>query len=73
MSKRDNIQILEDVFCKTCGWNVIDVLTNGDFFEKHPVFQYYDYVWYCSNPLCPNHKGEGLDLNADPVWTVQHE
>jgi hypothetical protein len=48
-----------EVFCKDCGWPIIDMCCNV---SKLPYSEW-DWWMYCSNPTCKNHKGEGIAQN----------
>lgn len=57
--KFDTVELTEGVYCKSCGWPVIDMCCNID---AEPYCNW-DWWKYCSNPICKNHIGEGYFQN----------
>jgi len=68
-AKRENsAKINKEVFCKDCGWPVVDACCNDEMSKLHPES---DWWWYCSNQGCKNHKGEDFGVSNTPKWTFR--
>ena len=52
--------------CKKCGYPVVDMCCNEPF-NKFQNADSYDWWYYCSNKMCENHDGEGVEQNY-PEW-----
>lgn len=57
----DSAKITGDLFCKDCGWPVVDACCNDEMGKLHPES---DWWYYCSNQGCKNHPGTDL-FDAD--------
>lgn len=57
MSKKDTVKTHKNLFCKNCGWPIIDAYCNDEFrnFKDARVLGWW---CYCSNKGCKNHDGE---------------
>jgi hypothetical protein len=54
-NKIKDTSILEDYHCKDCGEYVIHQCNNTQLAN----FEFDDWILYCANMECENHKGEG--------------
>jgi len=66
MRKSNSATLPDDMYCKDCGWPIVDACCNDEF-RNFKDAGTYDYWAYCSNKGCENHDGEGY-LQVDPTW-----
>jgi hypothetical protein len=69
--------LVEDMYCKDCGWPVIHACCNGGMETMEP-YKIYDYWAYCSNKACKNHEGEdwgslSLSLPSGAILDMNNE
>jgi hypothetical protein len=67
--KTNTASINMRLFCKDCGWPVVDCCCNDEF-QNFKDANEWDWWYYCSNKGCKNHDGEGIFQNV-PDW-VSH-
>lgn len=64
-------------YCERCGWPVILCLGNGeicDYSTSKNDDGGGDYLAYCVNKTCSNHKGEWVaSASGDPEWAVEKD
>lgn len=69
-AKRNNTaKIRDDLFCKECGWPVVDACCNNNFTNFKDAGDW-DWWLYCSNKGCINHDGEGI-FQGLPQWVFR--
>ncbi len=61
-----NATISSLVYCKDCGWPIVDAVCNDEFMNFKDAKEW-DWWYYCSNKGCKNHEGEGIFQNI-PEW-----
>jgi hypothetical protein len=58
--------ILSDVlYCGSCGWPIVSCCVNNEMIKLFPTS---DWIIYCSNKGCFNHKGEDYNQGTVNGW-----
>ena len=66
--KGSSAEICSYLYCKDCGWPIV-VCCNND--EMINLFPNSDWIIYCANKGCLNHKGEDYNQNSYNPWTKE--
>lgn len=64
-SENESSSMLEDRYCKDCGWPVVHTCVNNEMCDfVYKKGEIWDWWLYCSNKGCVNHEGEGVFQNS---------